>query len=974
VALRPDEWQRLKEVFAEAHALPPERRRAFVADACGGNEPLLQEVESLLASNELARSFLEAAPPDAQIDQVFAGENLEGQWIGSCRIEARIGAGGMGEVYKAHDTKLNRHVAIKVLLPAVANDPQRRARLKREAQVLAALNHPNIAQIHGFEEAGGVAALIMELVEGLTLADRIAEGAIPVAETLAMARQIADALEAAHEQGIIHRDLKPANIKIPEDGTLKVLDFGLARASDGTSSAAPAATDPAAGLFATKTGMINGTAGYMSPEQARGLQVDKRADLWAFGAVLYEMLSGRRAFPGETVPDTMVAILEREPDWAALKNDVAPPVRTLIRRSLAKDRRQRLGDISVAQFILEDSVNTPPIVAATANPPSLLRRIAVPSGMWFLGVAMAAAAFWFISRGVPFPRVSRLLITPPGASAPTVSGLFRDLALTPDGTRLVYVGANGASLFVRPLDQLEATPLTGLNAAFGPFVSPDGQWVGVFDGAAAPAMKKIAVTGGPAVTLARPDGPTRGASWGADGTIVFATVNEATGLQRIMAGGGESTVLTRPNRADGEADHVWPEILPGGEAVLFTITATTGRLDQAQVAVLELRTGKQTVLIRGGSDAHYLSTGHLVYAAEGSLKAVAFDLGRLALVGPAVTVLPQVQTSATGAANAVVAANGTLVYILASGANAEQNSLVWVDRHGRETAAPAPPRSYVYPRLSPNGSRLALFISDQDLDLWLWDLSRPALTRVTFDAGLENYPVWAPDGRQLFFSSERGGARNIFAQAADNTGATARLTESANTQYPTSVSHNGTRLVFTELTTATSAAGDVLQLRLDGTHAVTPLVQTPFSERNGEVSPDGQWLVYEANDLGRYEIYVRRFSDVTSGLWQVSTEGGTRPLWARNGRELFYLAPTGALMRVGVAPGPAWTATEPTKLFDSHYGPPAFHTGRTYDVSPDGRSFLFIKNSAVDEARTTPVSMVVVLNWTEELKRLVPAR
>ena len=965
--------QRLKEVFAGARALPAERRPAYLAEACGGNEALRQEVESLLAFDERAKSFLET-PAVVQVQDAFAAKNLEGQRIGSYQIEAWIGAGGMGEVYKALDTKLNRQVAIKVLLPAVADDPDRLARFSREAQVLASLNHPHIAQIHGLEDAGGVRALIMELVEGPTLADRIAQGAIPVDEALAMAKQIAEALEAAHEQGIIHRDLKPANIKVREDGTVKVLDFGLAKAIDPTSGAGVGAmSSPAPGVLATGPGVIIGTAAYLSPEQARGRPVDRRADLWAFGAVLYEMLTGRTAFPGETVSDTIVAILEREPDWNALPADVPLPVRTLIRRSLAKDRRQRIGDISVAQFVLEDPASAPPMTATIAERPSLWRRMAIHSSMWLIGVAMSGAAFWFATRAVPLPRVSRFLITPPSATALTVSGLFRDLALTPDGTRLVYVGANGASLFVRTLDQLDATPLAGLNAAFGPFVSPDGQWVGVYDGASAPALKKVAITGGPAVTLGHPDGATRGASWGADGTIIFATISVTTGLQRITAAGGEATVLTQPNRAAGEADHVWPEILPGGQAVLFTITATSGRLDQAQVAILDLRTGTHTVLIRGGSDAHYVSSGHLIYAAEGTLRAVAFDLARLAVVGPSVAVLPEVWTTATGAANVTVAADGTLVYVPRGAATVAQSRLVWVDRQGQETPLLAAPRSYVYPRLSPNGGRLAFFISDEELDIWLLDLSRSTLTRVTSEAGLENYPVWAPDGRQLFFSSDRAGGRNIFAQAADGTGVTTRLTESAHAQFPTSVSPDGTRLVFTEIATAT-AAGDVLQLRLDGSHTVTPLVQTPFSERNGELSPDGRWLAYDANDSGRFEIYVRPFPDVAKGLWQVSRDGGTRPLWARNGREMFYLTATGTLMRVGVARGPTWAATAPTKLFEGRYGVPAFHSGRTYDVSADGKRFLMIKGTAVDDPKGTPASMVVVLNWQEELKRLVPRR
>ena len=949
--------------------LPMDARPAYLSAACDGDEALREEVEQLLAHDQ-ATSFLET--PAMLFDDSPVTRSLEGQRVGPYEVSARIGTGGIGEVYRAHDPRLNRLVAIKVLRPDVANDPDRLARFAREARLLASLNHPHIAQIHGVEDVGDVHALVMELVEGPTLADRIAEGAIPIDEALAMARQIAEALDAAHEQGIIHRDLKPANIKVREDGTVKVLDFGLAKAVCSTRSAAiDPLGSPVPGVLATADGVILGTAAYMSPEQARGRPVDTRADLWAFGAVLYEMLTGRTAFPGQTVPDTIVAILERDPDWAALPAAVPPSIRTLIRRCLAKDRRHGISDISVARFVLDDPGGAAPTTAPIATPPSPWRRMAMPSSAWLVGVAMSGAAVWFATRAPsPFPRVSRFLITPPIATALTVSGLFRDLAVTPDGTRLVYVGANGASVFVRTLDQLDATPLAGFNTAFGPFVSPDGQWIGVFDGASAPALKKVAITGGPAVTLARPDGPTRGASWGPDGTIIFATVNATTGLQRIAAAGGEPTVLTRPNRAAGEADHVWPDILPGGQAVLFTITATTDRLDQAQVAVLDLRTRTQTVLIRGASDARYVSSGHLLYAAEGTLRAVAFDLARLVIVGTSAVVLPGVQTTATGAANAAIAADGTLIYVPGGAATAAQNSLVWVDRQGRETPLPAPPRSYVYPRLSPDGDRLALHIGDKELDVWLWDLLRPTLTRVTSDPGLDTYPVWTPDGRQLLSSSEREGGRNLFSQTAEGSGATTRLTRSPNAQFPTSVSPDGTRLVFTEIATATQA-GDVMQLRLDGTRAVTPLVQTPFSENNGEVSPDGRWLAYDANDSDRFEVYVRPFPDVTKGVWPVSTDGGTRPLWARNGKELFYLAATGAVMRVGVVGESTWAVTAPTKLFEGRYGAPLFYSGRTYDVSPDGQRFLMIK---AGDAPATPATMVVVLNWTEELKRLVPTR
>jgi serine/threonine-protein kinase len=426
-------------------------------------------------------------------------------------------------------------------------------------------------------------------------------------------------------------------------------------------------------------------------------------------------------------------------------------------------------------------------------------------------------------------------------------------------------------------------------------------------------------------------------------------------------------VLTRPNRAGGEDDHIWPEILPGGQAVLFTITATTGGLDQAQVAVLDLRTGTQTVLIRGGSDARYVSSGHLVYAAAGRLHAVAFDLARLAVVGTPVTVQPEVPTGAGMA----VAADGTLVYV-SGGVSADGRSLVWVDRQGQETPIPAPPRNYAYPRLSPDGTRLTLYIPDQEVDIWLLDLTRASatLTRATFDRGVEVYPVWPPDGRQLLFSSARAGVVNLFAQASDGSGNVTRLTTSPNVQHATSVTRDGTRLVFTESTP--TRGQDVMQLRLDRMHTVTPLVQTPFNERNSEVSPDGRWLAYEADDSGRFNIYVRPFPDVSHGYWQVSTDGGTRPLWARNGQELFYLSATGALMQVGVAPGPTWAPTAPTRLFEGRYGAAPNQNGRTYDIALDGKRFLMIKAGGSAEQTAALTSLVVVQNWREELKRLVP--
>ena len=898
-----------------------------------------------------------------------------GTRLGPYEILSALGAGGMGEVYRAQDTKLDRAVAIKILPEAFAADTERIARFQREAKTLASLNHSNIAHIHGLEESNGVRALVMELVEGEDLAQRIARGAIPVAEALPMAKQMADALEAAHEQGIIHRDLKPANIKVRRDGTVKVLDFGLAKAMEpafaqsawagqADASMSPTITSPAM----TQAGMILGTAAYMSPEQARGEPVDKRADIWAFGCVLYEMLTGQRAFDGQGVSETLARVIEREPDWAKLPAALSPALRTYIRRCLQKDPRQRVQAIGDVRLALEGAFET--AVPQTAAPAvvSDWRRVAL------VGVAAIIASgaiigtlVWVAMRPAP-PRVSRLQLTPAGAAALTINWNERDLAITPDGSRLIYVGNQGTQIFVRALDALAPVAVfTG--SVSGLFVSPDGQWIGFRDGLG--VLKKVAVAGGPAVTLATIDtAGSSGATWGPDDTIIVATNSVDTGLQRVSAAGGPPTVLTRPDRAQGEADHFWPEMLPGGRAVLFTITSLTGGLDAAQVAVLDLQTGARRILVRGGSHAHYVSSGHLVYAAAGTLRAVPFDLAGLETRGTPVTVVPDVVTTIRGGVNAVVAGDGTLAYVLGT-VEGTPRTLVWVDRQDHETPIPAPPRPYLLPALSPDNTRVAVFANDQQRDLWLWDLRRTTLTRLTFTPGVDVVQVWTPDSRRLIFTSERAGVRNLFWQAADGAGAVERLTESPDTQYPTGVSPDGRWLIFTDESPTT--VNDVMMIELEGARRVTPLVQSPFAERNGIISPDGRWLAYEANDSGRYQIYVRPFPDVNSGRWQVSTTGGTRPIWARSGQELVYVSPTSALMGVGVARGPSWAATTPTLVVKEGYFTNLNWWGRSYDISPDGQRFLMIKEGGAD-GTAAPVSIIVVQHWVEELKRLVPTK
>jgi len=910
-----------------------------------------------------------------------------GAHIGPYEVTALIGEGGMGEVYRATDPNLKRSIAIKVLPAPVSGDPDRLARFQREAEVLAALNDPHIAQIYGLEKSGGVAALVMELVEGETLADHIARGPIPVDEALPIARQIAEALEAAHDQGIIHRDLKPANIKVRPDGTVKVLDFGLAKlaepgsgirdaGSEGARAAAslsPTITSPA---LMTGVGVLLGTAAYMSPEQAKGKPADKRSDIWAFGCVLYEMLTGKRCFDGEDVAETLAFVLTKEPDWGALPSTTPLLVANLLRRCLERDRRKRAGDIVAALFAIDEAgaVGTSARGSATANAVRevwLWRRLAVSSVPALIaGLIIAGGSVWVATRPEP-PRVSRLAIMTTPATGLTVNNNDRDLAITPDGSRVVYVGNNGRDLFVRALDAVEPLRLfTGAPRA--PFLSPDSQWVGFID--AGNVLKKVALAGGPPVTIAVLDGNSRGATWTSDDTIVFATLTTATGLQQVPAAGGRTSVLTRPDRERGDFDHQWPEVLPGGQVVLYTVLPVSGGLEAAQIMALDRRTGTQKVVVRGGTHAHYVRSGHIVYAVGNTLQAVAFDRATLETRGTPVPILADVMTTrgaAAGGMDAVVASDGTLAYVRGAGDAFGTVTLAWVDRQGQETPIPVPPRDYSYPRISPDGSRVALWAADQESDIWTWDFKRLTLTRLTFSSEIDLYPVWSPDSRRVLFTSgQEGGTPNLFWRAADGTGAVERLTRSTNTQTPTAISPDGSHLIFTE--TMPKTAEDVMQVEVTGSHTVAPLVQSSFSERNGIISPDGRWLAYEANDSGQFEIYARPYPDVAGGRWQVSSGGGTRPLWSRNGEELFYLSPGGSIMGVGIERDASWAATTPTTIVKAAYAPLGAFPGRTYDVASDGQRFLVFK-STNDPTSPAP-QIVVVQHFDEMLKRLVPRK
>jgi serine/threonine-protein kinase len=669
----------------------------------------------------------------------------------------------------------------------------------------------------------------------------------------------------------------------------------------------------------------------------------------------------------------LASVLKTEPNWQALPADTPAGVQRLLRRCLEKDPRRRLQAIGEARVQIEDLLSGAPD-ATVAPAPSPVRVLplwqrALP---WALGTLAAGLATMLVlwapwRQTAAAPRVMRATLTTSGPAALTIGGYDDDLALSPDGTHVVYVGNGGTQLFVRALDALEPVAIAS-GLVREPFISPDGKWVGFIRN----GIYKVAMTGGPSSRVASTDGNPVGATWGPDDTIIFSTGNTATGLQRVSAAGGTAEVLTRPDRAQGEADHVWPEILPGGHVVLFTITSQTGQLDMAQVAVRDLRTGTQKVLVRGGSHGHYVTSGHLVYVAAGTLHAIRFDPNRLETQGTAVPVLPQLAVTGDGAVDFAVAADGTLIYVNAPGSfEANKRTLVWVDRTGKEEPVGTPPRAYEHPRLSPEGTRVAIYSADQERDIWIWDLGRATLTRLTLDPGSDQFPLWTPDGRRIIFSSQRGiGQPNLWSQTADGTGVAERLTTNSHAQFLNGITPDGTAVLYNE---TTPTGRDLLQVELGGSHRVTPLLQTKFDERNGIVSPDGRWLAYESDNSGSFEIYVRPYPNVGDGQWQVSTAGGRQPLWARSGNELFYLGADGTLLRVPVeASGGTWHAGAPVKLLEGLYYT-GTGSGRAYDVSPDGRRFLMIKAPRTD-ACAAPPALIVVQHWDEELKRLGPTQ
>ena len=850
--------------------------------------------------------------------------------IAHYRITAKLGEGGMGEVWRATDTKLGREVAIKILPPVFADDVDRLARFEREAQVLASLNHPNIAAIYGIEHH----ALVMELVDGPTLVERMAQGPLPLDEVLSIAKQIGEALDAAHEKGIVHRDLKPANVKLTPDGRVKVLDFGLAKAMTGDTASADPANSPTLTMSSTRMGVILGTARYMAPEQARGKAVDCRVDIWAFGVVLYEMLTGKAMFEGETVSDILAAVLQGDIDLMCLPPGTPPKVRHLLQWCLERDPKRRLRDIGDAWVEFDGAA--PP---APAPPRSRLSWI-VPAAV-LMGIAGVAWGIFYKPAPPPGP-VRRWSYSVP----------FAFPALSRDGSRLVFSEATNdlGSLWVRMMDRLEAKPLAGTDNSYDAAFSPDGQWVAFLSFLNGPKIKKIPATGGTAITVSDVPGAPRTITWGDDGNIV---VGSRKGLMRVSAAGGTPEALTTVDPKLNERGHYWPEILPGGQAVLFTVQ--TGA--SFQVAVLDLKKRTTRVLVRNGAGARYARTGHLIYFRSATLFAAPFNLARLEIAGAETPVVEGVAEALAGGGCYALSDSGLLVY--RSGGEG-RSVLAWADRKGT-TETISEPTAWGTGRLSPVHSRIADTITAAGKeDIWIYDSNGRTPTQLTFD-GQSSDPIWSPDERWITYAGVQGGKYGIYRILADGSGKPELLLETRSAAQPDSWSPDGKTLVYSEEGPNTYHL--LWSVSLPGGKPVR-IHESATGEGFGEVSPDGRWLAYLTYEDGNVEIYVSPFPG-PGGRTRIGASVGEPPRWSRDGKELLFWSGGDAarqLMAVDVQLGPVFRSGIPKPLFK-------LRSGSTWDVAPDGNRFLVELSS-----KTSLSPMLGVENWFEELQRLSPVK
>jgi serine/threonine protein kinase len=896
---------------------------------------------------------------------------------GHYEVQEQLGQGGMGEVYCALDKNLGRLVAIKILPEEFSADPERLARFEREAKLLATLNHPNIAAVHGFEEAKGLRFLALELVEGETLQTRLDRGALPIDEALETCRQVAEGLEAAHERGVVHRDLKPGNIMITPEGKVKILDFGLAKAYADETTGIDIANSPTITAQMTEPGVILGTAAYMSPEQARSRSVDKRADIWAFGCVLYECLTGERAFYGETVSDTLAHILKGEPDWGKLPSDTPIRIRTLLRRCLEKDPRERLHDIADARLEIEASG------AYTSEELTAPRRFGLP---W-----LAASAVVILLTGI---LIGRMIIKhPQPATSPSVitsiikveAGHWLSgqptvmerpsrnaLAISSDGKLVVYsaIEENAGpqakpQLYLRRMNQREAKGIAGTEGGINPFLSPDNRWVGFWaDG----KLKIIPLEGGVATMLC--ESPRIfGANWGRDNKIVFSD-GEMSGLLRVSAEGGKPEIITKPDPKREESSHRLPFCLPNGKGILFTIMRHAWD-PEPWIAVLRSDTREWQTLLQDAADARYLPIGYLVFLRQGTLMAVRFDQAGLRIIGQPVALVENVRQTFSGNSGANTAAGqfaisetGSLIYAEGGIDKPLMNSLVWLDLTGIEQEVTPLRFPYEGPRLSPDGKRIAYLARIRNWQSYVYDLERNTNSRLIGE-GVASFPIWSPDGNRLMFGWIRLRTQNLYQQEYDGSSPMERVTTSEFTQDAGSWSSDGQKVALVE---AHPDTGNDIAILDTPSGLVTPFLDSQFDERYPDFSPNGHWIAYTSDESNRDEVYVRAFPGPGIKL-QVSSQGGIQPLWARSGKQLFYRWGD-QVWGVEVRTEGNFTVGKPHLLFEK----PGYSIDapiRGYDLSLDGQRFLMVK---LDQRKPTPVTeMILVQNWFEELKRLAPA-
>ena len=899
-----------------------------------------------------------------------------GTTLAQFEITSKLGEGGMGEVWLARDTKLGREVALKVLPTDVAGDAERLARFEREAKVLASLNHPNIATLYGLETAAsgagaGVGAtattfLVMELVDGDDLSERISRGPVPVDEAVGIALQIAEALEAAHEAGIVHRDLKPANIKLKPDGTVKVLDFGLAKAWDTEDRDGSLSLSPTLTQHATAAGVILGTAAYMSPEQAAGIAADRRADIWAFGVVLWEMLTGHKLFDGETVSHVLASVLKDRIELAELPDETPPRIHDLLGRCLRKKPRERLQAIGDARIVLEEELSDPGggvtasavVDAGEAEGPRRARTI--PWALAALGgVAAVALTAWIALHPPPETPVVRFTIDPPPGSSFDVEPIRPGpVTVSPDGTKLVFaaVDTEGTDrLWIRTLDEVEARPLTGTENAQYPFWAPDSRHIGFFDGS---SLKRVDSSGGLPLTLCEaPNG--KGGSWGPDGTIVFAP-DSGTPIHSVSQAGGESVPVTTFDEERRDDSHRHPWFLPDGRKFLYLARFPEGAESGQAIMVGSLDGDPAVEIGRSAASAAYAS-GHLLYLRESTLMARPFDPSSLEFDGEAVPVVEQVALLSTGTARAVFSPSETGTLVTQSGVAQAGAVLRWRDRSGEIIQEVGEPGRLYSVELSPDGTLAVVVVGDTESgngDLWILELDRGLLTRFTSDDGDEYGPLWSPDGSEIVYTSEVGGTFRLVRKAVESSGAGDVLLESDDNRIVTGWGPDGKSLLLTAQRKETT--WDQLVLDPDDEPEPRDLIVTEFAEGGGRLSPDGSWIVYQSNASGRFEVYVQPYPGPGRTL-RASSAGGMWGRWSADGTEIHYLSFAGDLMAVPVrSTGSGLSLAPAEKLFTG----PSIENGGQYGVSADGR-FLVIEPIA--EKQPEPVT--VLMNWPAVLDR-----